>query len=70
MEENIDAKIIDFFERRKKNVSKLLLSTREIADEIGLTIYQTREHLKILQSSYVVEKINSGRGTPGLWRLL
>ncbi|ENR6343873.1 faeA-like family protein [Escherichia coli] len=43
--------------------------TREIADAVGLTIYQTRLYLEALQSLGVVEKINSGKGVPGLWEL-
>ncbi|EBV5179250.1 hypothetical protein DO692_23120 [Salmonella enterica subsp. enterica serovar Carmel] len=41
-----------------------------MADAVGLTIYQTRGYLEVLQSSSVVEKINSGRGRSGVWRLL
>ena len=65
-----DERIVEFLENQKKSFSKTFFSTREIADATGLTIYQARGYLEGLQSSCVVEKINSGRGVPGQWRLL
>ncbi|KAB2827026.1 faeA-like family protein [Escherichia coli] len=70
MNKNIDERIVDFLEGQKKSLSKTFFSTREIANAVGLTIYQARGHLEVLQSSCVVEKVNSGRGVPGQWRLL
>lgn len=61
-------KIIRFMEERNASVSPL--KTREIADAAGLTRYQTREYLAVLQSSGVVEKVNFGKGGAGQWRLL
>lgn len=49
--------------------AKKTFRTREVADAVGLTIYQTRLHLEALQSFGVVEKINSGKGVPGVWGL-
>ncbi|HAY0584023.1 TPA: faeA-like family protein [Escherichia coli] len=49
--------------------TKKTFRTREVADAVGLTIYQTRLHLEALQSFGVVEKINSGKGVPGAWGL-
>ncbi|CAD5837175.1 FaeA/PapI family transcriptional regulator [Escherichia coli] len=49
--------------------TKKTFRTREVADAVGLTIYQTRLHLEALQSFGVVEKINSGKGVPGVWGL-
>lgn len=69
MNKDIDDRIVEFLENQKKSFSKTF-STREIADTAGLTIYQARGYLETLQSSGVVEKVNSGRGRPGMWRLL
>ncbi|MGV6311159.1 FaeA/PapI family transcriptional regulator [Escherichia coli] len=55
---------------KAKRCKHTLFSTREIADAVGLTIYQVRGYLEMLQSSGVVEKVNSGRGRAGQWRLL
>ena len=44
--------------------------TREIADAVGLTIYQALFYLKTLQLFGVVEKVNTGKGVSGVWRLL
>ncbi|WP_309187455.1 FaeA/PapI family transcriptional regulator [Escherichia marmotae] len=66
---DIDEQIVNFLENQKKHFSKKFFSTREIADAVGLTIYQARECLEVLQSSGVVEKANSGRGRPGVWVL-
>ncbi|HFI2807497.1 TPA: FaeA/PapI family transcriptional regulator [Escherichia coli] len=49
--------------------TKKTFRTREVADAVGLTIYQTRLHLEALQSFGVVVKINSGKGVPGVWGL-
>ncbi|EFA4889282.1 faeA-like family protein [Escherichia coli] len=54
---------------QKNSKGKETFRTREVADAVGLTIYQTRLHLEALQSLDVVEKINSGKGVPGIWRL-
>ncbi|CAD5645620.1 FaeA-like protein [Escherichia coli] len=70
MNTDIDERIIEFLDNQRKHFSKTFLSTREIADAVGLTIYQARGYLEVLQSSSVVEKVNSGRGRPGVWRLL
>ncbi|EAA4608366.1 faeA-like family protein [Salmonella enterica subsp. enterica serovar Kisangani] len=70
MNKDIDEQVVEFLYNQKKHFSKTFFSTREIADAVGLTIYQTRGYLEVLQSSSVVEKINSGRGRSGVWRLL
>ncbi|EGB0962532.1 FaeA/PapI family transcriptional regulator [Escherichia coli] len=70
MNKNIDEQIVEFLGNQKKHFSKTFFSTREIADSAGLTIYQVREYLEMLQSSGVVEKVNSGKGRAGQWRLL
>ena len=70
MNTDINDQIIEFLKDQKKSFSRTLFSTREIADAVGLTIYQVREHLDALQSFSVVEKVNSGREKPGQWRLL
>ncbi|HAX9584297.1 TPA: faeA-like family protein [Escherichia coli] len=70
MNTDIDERIIEFLGNQRKHFSKTFFSTREIADAVGLTIYQARGYLEVLQSSGLVEKVNSGRGRPGVWRLL
>ncbi|WP_281439754.1 FaeA/PapI family transcriptional regulator [Escherichia coli] len=70
MKTDIDERMRECLENQKKHFSKTLFSTREIADAVGLTIYQVRGYLEMLQSSGVVEKVNSGRGRAGQWRLL
>lgn len=61
--------IVGFMAHQKNSKGKETFRTREVADAVGLTIYQTRLHLEALQSLDVVEKINSGKGVPGIWRL-
>ena len=70
MKQGIDELMREYLENQKKHFSKTLFSTREIADAVGLTIYQVRGYLEMLQSSGVVEKVNSGRGRAGQWTLL
>ncbi|QCT87616.1 FaeA/PapI family transcriptional regulator [Escherichia sp. E4742] len=70
MNKDNNEQIVGFLESQKKSSRKTSFSTREIADAVGLTIYQARCCLEILQSSCVVEKVNSGRGRPGQWKLL
>ncbi|MGL9276202.1 transcriptional regulator PefI, partial [Salmonella sp. C3226] len=43
---------------------------RDIADAAGLSIYQVRSYLEQLRAVGVLEKVNAGKGVPGLWRLL
>ncbi|MCU6343569.1 FaeA/PapI family transcriptional regulator [Escherichia coli] len=69
MNKDIDGRIVEFLGNQRKSFRKTFFSTREIADAVGLTIYQARGYLEVLQSSGVVEKVNSGRGKPGQWRL-
>lgn len=61
--------IVGFMTYQKNSKGKDTFRTREVADAVGLTIYQIRLHLEALQSLDVVEKINSGKGVPGIWRL-
>ena len=70
MKTDIAERMREYLENQKKHFSKTLFSTREIADAVGLTIYQVRGYLEMLQSSGVVEKVNSGRGRAGQWTLL
>ena len=70
MKPGINELMREYLENQKKHFSKTLFSTREIADAVGLTIYQVRGYLEMLQSSGVVEKVNSGRGRAGQWTLL
>ena len=70
MKPGINELMREYLENQKKHFGKTLVSTREIADAVGLTIYQVRGYLEMLQSSGVVEKVNSGRGRAGQWRLL
>ncbi|HBM9704215.1 TPA: faeA-like family protein [Escherichia coli] len=65
MNRDIEKLIINFMEQQKKSVNRTFLSTREIADAVGLTIYQVRGYLEALQSSFVVEKVNYGQGISG-----
>ena len=66
MSKDIYERIIEFMGGQ----GETFFSTREIADAVEVTIYQIRGYLDVLQSSCVVEKVNSGRGRPGRWRLL
>lgn len=70
MKPGIDELMREHLENQKKHFGQTLFSTREIADAVGLTIYQVRGYLEMLQSSGVVEKVNSGRGRAGQWTLL
>lgn len=70
MKQGIDELMREYLENQKKHFGQTLFSTREIADAVGLTIYQVRGYLEMLQSSGVVEKVNSGRGRAGQWTLL
>ncbi|EFU0743440.1 FaeA/PapI family transcriptional regulator [Escherichia coli] len=70
MKPGIDELMREYLENQKKHFGQTLFSTREIADAVGLTIYQVRGYLEMLQSSGVVEKVNSGRGRAGQWTLL
>lgn len=56
MNKDIDERIVEFLECQKELFSKTFFGTREIVDAVGLTIYQARGHLEVLQSSGVVEK--------------
>lgn len=61
--------IISFISCQKNERKVEFLKTREIADAIGLTIYQTRSCLEVLCSLGIVEKINTGKGVSGVWGL-
>ncbi len=69
MNRDINMRIIDFLEKQKNLSERHFFTTREIADATGLTIYQARGCLMALQLSRVVEKVNTGRGVPGQWKI-
>ena len=56
METDIDERISEFLENQKKHFSKTLFSTREIADAVGLTLYQARGCLEVSPSLSVQEQ--------------
>ena len=64
METDLDERMREYLENQKKHFSKTLFSTREIADAVGLTIYQVRGYLEMLQSSRSggESKFRSGEG--------
>lgn len=70
MNTDINERIVEFLDNQKNLSVKHFFSLREIADAVGLKIYQVREYLEVLQLSGVVEKVNSGHGRSGQWRLL
>ncbi|EHF7976632.1 hypothetical protein J3N82_003980 [Salmonella enterica subsp. enterica serovar Bareilly] len=55
MNKDFDGSIVNFMKDQEESFRKTFFSTREIADAVGLTIYQVREHLDALQSFSVVE---------------
>ncbi|HGX4296995.1 TPA: FaeA/PapI family transcriptional regulator [Escherichia coli] len=70
MSKNVCEAIIAFMKSREIDEDGISLRTRDIADATNLTIYQARTYLETLRVLGVVEKVNGGKGTPGLWRLV
>ncbi|WP_371867117.1 FaeA/PapI family transcriptional regulator [Escherichia albertii] len=67
---DVHKEIVDFMMYQMDTRGKESFRTREIADAVGLTIYQALFYLKTLQLFGVVEKVNTGKGVSGVWRLL
>ncbi|EPV1051209.1 FaeA/PapI family transcriptional regulator [Salmonella enterica subsp. enterica serovar Newport] len=61
--------IVAFMRTRVAAEGAVVLRSREIADATGLTIYQVHFWLMSLRTAGVVEKVNAGRGRPGVWVL-
>ena len=70
MNTDINDQIIEILKDQKISFSRRLVSTLELEDAVGLSIYQARGCLDTLQLFGVVEKVNTGRGRPGRWGLL
>ncbi|EBH8769139.1 faeA-like family protein [Salmonella enterica] len=70
MSNDVCDRILSFMQSQAKDGINISVRTRLIADAAGLTIYQVRPCLEILQEAGVVEKMNAGKGVPGLWRLV
>ncbi|MEK2994965.1 transcriptional regulator PefI, partial [Salmonella enterica subsp. enterica] len=56
--------------RERQSADNAPVKIRDIADAAGLSIYQVRSYLEQLRAVGVLEKVNAGKGVPGLWRLL
>ncbi|EGK3351329.1 transcriptional regulator PefI [Salmonella enterica] len=69
MSESIITNIISII-RERQSADDAPVKTRDIADAVGLNIYQVRSYLEQLRDVGVLEKVNAGKGAPGLWRLL
>ncbi len=69
MGESIITNIISII-RERQSADNAPVKTRDIADAAGLSIYQVRSYLEQLRAVGVLEKVNAGKGVPGLWRLL
>lgn len=61
--------IVAFMRTRVAAEGAVVFRSREIADATGLTIYQVHFWLMSLRTAGVVEKVNAGRGRPGVWVL-
>ncbi|HGE5896442.1 TPA: FaeA/PapI family transcriptional regulator [Escherichia coli] len=70
MSKDVCEAIIAFMKSRGIDEDGISLRTRDIADATDLTIYQVRTYLENLRAFGRVEKVNGGKGTPGLWRLV
>lgn len=68
-EMTVPEKIIEFMRNSINEDGQVFFRSREIADAIGLTIYQIHAHLTLLQDAGIVERVNIGRGRPGVWIL-
>ncbi|AIN12325.1 regulator [Salmonella enterica] len=69
MGESIITNIISII-RERQSADNAPVKTRDIADAAGLSIYQVRSYLEQLRAVGMLEKVNAGKGVPGLWRLL
>lgn len=69
MGESIITNIISII-RERQSADNAPVKIRDIADAAGLSIYQVRSYLEQLRAVRVLEKVNAGKGAPGLWRLL
>ncbi|EIL5728389.1 transcriptional regulator PefI [Salmonella enterica] len=69
MGESIITNIISIIWERQ-SADNAPVKIRDIADAAGLSIYQVRSYLEQLRAVGVLEKVNAGKGVPGLWRLL
>ncbi|HGA6240159.1 TPA: transcriptional regulator PefI [Salmonella enterica subsp. enterica serovar Enteritidis] len=69
MGESIITNIISII-RERQSADNAPVKIRDIADAAGLSIYQVRSYLEQLRAVGVPEKVNAGKGAPGLWRLL
>ncbi|ELI6240946.1 transcriptional regulator PefI [Salmonella enterica] len=69
MGESIITNIISII-RERQSADNAPVKIRDIADAAGLCIYQVRSYLEQLRAVGVLEKVNAGKGVPGLWRLL
>ncbi|ELM15187.1 regulator, partial [Salmonella enterica subsp. enterica serovar Enteritidis] len=68
MGESIITNIISII-RERQSADNAPVKIRDIADAAGLSIYQVRSYLEQLRAVGVLEKVNAGKGVPGLWRL-
>ncbi|EBX3740429.1 regulator [Salmonella enterica subsp. enterica serovar Enteritidis] len=69
MGESIITNIISII-RERQSADNAPVKIRDIADAAGLSIYQVRSYLEQLRAVGGLEKVNAGKGVPGLWRLL
>ncbi|AHP67994.2 regulator [Salmonella enterica subsp. enterica serovar Enteritidis] len=69
MGESIITNIISII-RERQSADNAPVKIRDIADAAGLSIYQVRSYLEQLRAVGMLEKVNAGKGVPGLWRLL
>ncbi|EHJ8506402.1 hypothetical protein KAM28_004490 [Salmonella enterica subsp. diarizonae serovar 47:k:z53:[z84]] len=64
---NIYSQIIDVMKFRQAHVAPL--KTRVIADDVGVSIHQTRYYLEELRKLNIVERSVEGRGKATYWLL-
>lgn len=63
-------KILKYMQEQKRNNNCTTFTTRGIANELDLSIYQARSYLNKLFISQAIARSLNKRGSPTFWRLL
>lgn len=65
-----EQEILDWMQTQRNRHGVVFLSTRDVAEAAGITVYQAREYLENLSVAGIIDRTPANRGMSVLWFLL